>query len=71
MGRKYLWELLDRQTQSFELGVKPRRSEKSNTIRLATIGSQQGQISCVVAAGKEYMFALVIIGKQAEHLCEE
>jgi hypothetical protein len=37
-------------------------------INPAAIWRQQGEITCIMASGKEDMFALTVIGEQAEHL---
>lgn len=50
--------------------MKRGSSQQGNAIRFAAIRCQQREVSDVVAAGEEDMFALIIICKQAEHFCK-
>lgn len=68
-GHKDNRHLPYRNVQTGILRMKRAGFDQGNTVGVAAIGCQHRQISCVVTAREEDMFALIIISKQAEHFC--
>jgi hypothetical protein len=49
--------------------VESGRFDQSNAIQIVFVRCEERQVSRVVAAGKEYVFALIIIDEETERFC--
>lgn len=63
-------ETVNIETKAVELRAERRSMDKCDLVVLANIRSQEIQVAGIVTTGKEYVFTLVVLDEQTEHLAD-